>query len=104
MSQPMKVALMKPTFVPNRDTQMLWSAISSQEVAAGGPYTAGGLTLASKSTNYDAPNDRTNLVAADTIIGPGLTVDTAFAVVYDSSTGALWSLVDFEGTKSISSG
>lgn len=105
LANPMKVALMKPSFVPNRDTQLVWTDVSAQEIAVVAPYVAGGQALASKSKNYDAANDRTNLLAADTVWGPGLTTDVAFAVIYDSSGAQpLWSLVDFQGTKSVVSG
>jgi hypothetical protein len=106
LANPLKVALMRPTFVPNRDTQLVWADVSANEVAVvAGIYAAGGQALAGKTKNYDAVNDRTNLVAADTTWGPGYTVDTAFAVVYDDSGAKpLWSLVDFEGIKSVVAG
>lgn len=101
----MKIALMKPTFVPNRDTQKVYADISAQELATSPGYTVGGLTLTTKSTPYDSATDRTNLVADDPVWGPGATFDTAFAVVYDNSgTKPLWGLVDFEATKSVANG
>ena len=101
---PIKVALLKPTFVPNRDTQKLWTDISAQEVT-GPTYTAGGIALAGKAVAYDPSADRTDLKANDTTWGPGATFDTAFAAIYDDSgSKPLWSLVDFEGTKSVSNG
>jgi hypothetical protein len=103
VAQPMKVALLKPTFVPNRDTQKVFADVSAQEITGTG-YTAGGVALANRTQNYDAANDRTNLVADDSNWS-GATFDAAFAVVYDSSGAKpLWSLVDFEGTKSVASG
>lgn len=105
LANPMKVALLKPTYVPALDTQLVWTDIAAQEVAAGGGYTAGGLVLANKTANYDAPNDRTNLLADDSIWGPGATFDAAFAAIYDNSGAKpLWSLVDFESTKSVVGG
>jgi hypothetical protein len=104
MAQPLKVALLQPSFVPDRDNQQVWGDISASEIAAGGPYVAGGKLLTTKSTNYDPSSDRTNLLADDTVWGPGFTADSAFAVIYDSATNRLWSLVDFEGTKEIVSG
>lgn len=102
-ANPLKVALLKSTFVPNRDTQKLWSDISGQEIVGTG-YTAGGQALSGKSTSYDATGDRTNLLAADSNWGPGATFDAAYAAIYDSSGGVLWSLVDYEGIKSVSNG
>ena len=102
-TQPLKVALMKPTFVPNFDVQAVWADIASQE-ASGAGYSAGGAALANRTTNYDAAQDRTNLLADDTSWGPGLTVDAAFAVIYDGGSGAIWSCVDFQETKSVVDG
>ena len=102
-TQPLKVALMKSTFSPDFDTQVTWGDIAAQEVAGAG-YTAGGQALAGRATNYDASQDRTNLVANDTTWGPGLTVDAAHAVIYDSGSGAIWSHVNFEEVKSIVDG
>ena len=106
LADQMKVALMKPTFVPDRDVQKVFADIAAQELAAGAGYTAGGAVLANKATNYDAAADRTNLVADDVTWGPGATFDTGFAVVYDntSATKILWSVVNFEGTKSVVNG
>ena len=105
----MKIALMKPTYVPNPDTQKFWADVSAQELAAGAGYTAGGITLATKSQAYNAATDRTDLKAADVSWGPGATFDAAFAVIYDAQSGVaatmpLWSLVDFQGTKSVAAG
>ena len=104
LAQPLKVALLRPTYTPNPDTHRVWSDIAAQELAAAGGYTAGGQTLASKTVNYDAATDRTNLLAADNVWN-NATFDTAFAAIYDSSGSMpLWSLVNFEGTKSVVSG
>lgn len=104
LSQPLKVALLKPTYVPAPDTHKVWSHVSAQELAAGSGYTAGGQTLANKTRNYDAATDRTNLLADDNVWNAA-TFDTAFAVIYDpSGSMPLWSLVDFEGTKNVVSG
>ena len=103
VANPLKVALLKPTFVPNPDTQLLWSHISGQEITGPG-YTAGGQALANKTKNYDASADRTNLLADDNVWS-GATFQTAFAAIYDSGgAGQLWSLVDFEGTKDVAGG
>jgi len=104
MANPLTVALMKPTFVPNIDTQKVWTDVAAQELAAGGGYTSPGQVLASKSQNYDAANDRTNLLAADSVWS-GATFQTSFAVVYDNSGAKpLWSIVDFEGLKDVAGG
>jgi len=105
MGDPMTVALLRPGFVPNYDTQKVWADIAAQEVAAGGGYTAGGILLAGKGAPYDNVNHLYNLQAANVQWGPAATFDAAFAVVYDNSgTKPLWSMVDFQGTKSVVNG
>jgi len=104
LANPLTVMLLKPTFVPNIDTQKLYADISAQELAAGGGYTVGGQLLASKTANYDAAQDRTNLLSADSIWSAA-TFDTAYAAIYDNSgSKPLWSLVDFEGIKNVAGG
>jgi hypothetical protein len=93
MANPMKVALLKPTYVPNRDTHKVWTDISAHEVVGAG-YTAGGQVLATKATPYDPANDRTDFRSADTTWGPGATFLAHYAVVYDDSgVKPLWSLL-----------
>ena len=100
----LKVCLLKPTYVIDSDNQKLYTDISAQEVTGTG-YTAGGLTLASKTVVYDPATDRTNLICNDSVWGPGATFDCAYAAIYDSGgTKPLWSIVNFEETKSVSNG
>lgn len=104
LAQPLKVALLKVTYAPNPDTHKVWADIAAQELAAAGGYAAGGQVIATKTVNYDAANDRTNLLAVDNVWNAA-TFDTAYAAVYDSSGAMpLWSLVDFEGIKSVVNG
>ena len=104
MANPITVALLKPTYVPNPDTHKLWSDIAAQELAAGGGYTAGGKALTGKAQNYDSAGDRTNLLAND-LTWTAATFQTAYAAVYDNSGAKpLWSLVDFEGIKDVAGG
>jgi hypothetical protein len=99
VANPMKVALMKPTYVPNPDTHKVWADVSAQELATAGGYTAGGQDIANRGQSYDPATDRTNLTGDDNTWQP-VTIQTSFAVVYDNSGAkALWSLVDFEGMK-----
>jgi hypothetical protein len=103
LANPIKVALLKPTYVPDLDNHKLWPTISAQEITGAG-YTAGGQLLASKAAPYDSAADRTDLQAAD-VVWSGATFDAAFAAIYDSSGAqALWALVDFESTKSVVAG
>jgi hypothetical protein len=105
LANPMKVALMKPTYSPNPDTHRVWTDIAGEELSAAGGYATGGLALTGKTQNYDAAQDRTNLLAADSSWGPGATFATRYAVVYDDSGAKpLWSLVDFEAVKDVDNG
>ena len=105
LANPIKVALMKPGFVPNRDTQKVFADIAASELAAAGGYAAGGIALANKSAPYDPAIDTTHYYADDVQWGPGATFDAAYAVIYDSSGAKpLWSLIDFQGTKSVAAG
>ena len=104
LAQEKRVALLHPSFVPNRDTQKVWTDVVASEISGPG-YTAGGLVLANKAAVYDSANDRTDLKADDSVWGPGATFDAGYAVVYDTTgTKPLWSLVDFEGSKSVTDG
>jgi hypothetical protein len=103
MANPLKVALLKSTYSPNPDTHKVWADIAAQEIVGTG-YTAGGQALAGKAENYDAAQDRTNLVCADNT-WTGATFQTAFAAIYDDSGAKpLWSLVNFEAVKDVTAG
>jgi hypothetical protein len=102
-TNPMKVALLKPTYVPDLDNHLTWSQLSGQEITGTG-YTAGGQTLATKAAPYTPASDRTDLQAAD-VVWSGATFDAGYAAIYDSSGAqTLWALIDFQGTKSVESG
>lgn len=101
---PMKVMLLKPTYVPAPDVHLVYTDISAQEIVGTG-YAAGGLALANLVANYDAAQDRTNLLADDSVWGPGATFDTGFAAIYNNAGAKpLWSLVDFEAVRSVVDG
>ena len=106
LGNPIKVALFKSTWVPNYDAPMSYSALAGTNEVTGAGYTAGGVALASKAAPYNGSTDRTDLQAADSSWGPGATFDAGFAVIYDDSspTKLVWSVVDFEGIKSVNNG
>lgn len=113
LANPMTVALLRPGFVPNLDVQKVWADVAGSEVANGNGYATGGQLLANRLAPYDAAADQFNLQADDTAwdggkltdSGPGATFDAAFAVIYNNSGAKeLWSLIDFEGTKSVQAG
>jgi hypothetical protein len=102
----MKVALMKPSFVPNPDAVMSFSALQAANEVVGAGYTAGGTSLTGKAAPYTPASDRTDLQAADVTWGPGATFDTGFAVIYDNTDASklIWAVIDFQATKSIVGG
>jgi hypothetical protein len=63
-----KCTLHTATYAPNQDTHTFASDLTN-ELATGGGYTAGGVTLASKTTAYDSATNQTRLDAADVSVG-----------------------------------
>jgi hypothetical protein len=95
--QTMHVALMRPTFTPNIDTQLRYSDISAQELAAAGGYVAGGKVIPNRSISYDALANEYNLIGDDVVWGPGATFSVRYGIIYEQSTADkfLWGLLDF---------
>lgn len=52
-------------YTPNIDTHDNWDDVSSTEYGTGSGYTAGGVTLASKTVTVDTGNDQVDVDAAD---------------------------------------
>ena len=104
--QDMRVILMKPTYGPNIDTQLRYSDVSAQEVAAGGGYSVGGKSLTGKSISYDSANDEYNLLADDLSWGPGATFQCRYGVIleWDTTDKFLWAILDFGALQDITSG
>jgi len=102
----MGVILMKSTFAPNIDSQLRYSDISAQELAAGGGYTAGGKQIINRSTSYNASADEYDLAGDDVTWGPGATFTARYGVVYEmaSADKFLWALLDFEADIPVSNG
>jgi hypothetical protein len=95
--QQMGIMLMKPTYVPNIDTQLRYSDVSAQEIAAGGGYVLGGKEILTRSISYDALNNEYNMLGDDVVWGPGATFTTRYGIVYEMATADkfLWELLDF---------
>jgi len=98
-----KVALLTSSYTPNIDTHTFLSDVTSNEVAAGGGYTSGGVTLTGVAYTYDSTNNR-SVLAADDAVWASATFTTRYAVVYKStgtaSTSPLLSYVDFGANQS----
>jgi hypothetical protein len=101
----MKTSLHTATYVPNQDTDNYFDDCTNEVTSAN--YTAGGLTLASKTLTYTAG---TNVIAFDAADAAwtDVTFTTRIGVVYKStgtaSTSHLFSYVDFGANQTIASG
>lgn len=105
-SDTIKVALLTSSYTPNQDTHDYFNDVSANEVTGTG-YTAGGITLASKTATYDSATNVIVLDAAD-VTWSSSTITARYAVVYDStgtaSTSALIGYVDFGSDQSSTNG
>lgn len=100
-----KVALATSSYTPNQDTHDFFDDVTNEVTGTG--YTAGGVTLGSKSTSFDATSNETRLIAADAV-WTGATITARFAVVYKStgtaSTSPLLGYVNFGSDQSEAAG
>ena len=78
-----KVALTTSAYTPNVDTHDFFDDVTN-ELSTGGGYTAGGATLASVTSTYDAANNRVVIDAADPS-WPAATFTCRSAVFYVST-------------------
>ena len=106
-SDTIKVALLSSSYTPNQDTHDYLDDVSSYEVTGTG-YTAGGITLSSKTSTYDGTNNVIVLDAAD-VTWSSSTITARYAVVYDDSganaaSKALIGYVDFGSDQSSTNG
>jgi hypothetical protein len=105
-SDTIKVALLTSSYTPNQDTHDYFNDVSANEVTGTG-YTAGGITLSSKTATYDSGTNVIVLDAAD-VTWSSSTITARYAVVYDStgtaSTSALIGYVDFGSDQSSTNG
>lgn len=102
-----KVALLSSGYTPDQDTHDYFDDVSTYEVTGTG-YSAGGETLASKTSTYDSGTNVITLDAAD-VTWSSSTITARYAVVYDasggsSSTNPLIGYVDFGSDQSSSNG
>lgn len=99
------VSLHTSTYTPNQDTDEFFDD-ATNEVAAGGGYTAGGETLASKTQDYTAGTNIVKLDAAD-VVWSASTITARYAVIRKNTgtagTSPLLGYVDFGQDESSSS-
>jgi hypothetical protein len=106
-SDTIKVALLNNTYTPDQDAHNYYDDVVAYEVTGTG-YTAGGLTLANKTNNY---NSSTNVIIldGDDLTWASSTITARYAVVYDATpatnaTRPLIGYVDFGSDQSSSNG
>lgn len=101
-----KVALIANTYTPNQDTDQFFSTPQVNEITGAG-YTAGGVTLSSKTLAYDAASNEVRFDAAD-VSWTTASFTARYAVVYNStgtaSTSPLLGYVDFGADETVTSG
>lgn len=77
-----KAMLCTSAYTPNRDTDRYKSSVTNEVVGTG--YTAGGLTLTSKTMTYDAASHTMTLDCADPVWATS-TIIARYLVFYDST-------------------
>lgn len=91
-----KAMLCTSTYTPDQDAHQFKSSVTNEVTGTG--YTAGGVTLASKTANYDGPSNTLTLDSADPSWASS-TITARYLVFYVSTgtdaTSALISYVDF---------
>ncbi len=92
-----KVMLCTSTYVPNKDTHAFKSDVTGEVTGAG--YTAGGATVATITSTYDATNDRAQVDGVD-VSWTGLNTTFRYAVMYvdtgTATTSRLLQYINFE--------
>lgn len=97
-----KIALCTASYTPDIDANVFFSDLTN-EVAAGGGYTAGGNAMTSKVVTQDNTNDLAYF-DADDASWPSATFTARYAIIYKStgtpSTSPLIAVIDLGGNKS----
>jgi hypothetical protein len=103
-SDTIKAMLCTSSYVPDQDLHRYKSSVTNEITGTG--YTAGGVTLTSKTVTYDAPSNTLTLDCADPSWAAA-TITARYLVIYKStgtdSTSPLLVFVDF-GTDISSTG
>jgi hypothetical protein len=100
-----KIALCTSSYTPNQDTHDFFDDVTNEVSGTG--YSAGGVTLGSKTLNYDSGTNVLSL-RGGTSSWSSATFTTRYAVIYKDTgtagTSPLLGWVDFGGDQSVSSG
>lgn len=111
LSDTVNIILVASTYTPSIG-HLTYSDLGGNEIATGGNYTQGGLTLGTKSIAIDSTNHRAYFTSAQAQ-WTSATITAAFAVVLKKTTGSgsapgstdpLIGVYDFGGNKSSSNG
>jgi hypothetical protein len=99
----LKIAILSSAATINQDTQDYWDDLVANEISGTG-YTAGGITLASKTLTYDGPTNTVRMKAADVVWSTVSFTNGRYAIVYKStgtnSTSHLVAYIDFGANQS----
>jgi len=100
-----KVMLCTSTYVPDQDTHIYKSSITNEVIGTG--YTAGGVTLTTKTIGYTGATNVTKL-DADDVTWASSTITARYAVIYVDTgvdaTSVLLGYVDFGADVSSTNG
>lgn len=93
-----KVALCTTTYSPNYDTHGVYADLTNQTTGTG--YTAGGITLTSKTITQDTTNDWWTFDAAD-VTWSSASFSFRYAIIYDDTAASkpLIAAIDFGSTQ-----
>lgn len=105
LSDVVKAALFTNTYVPNQDTDELYSGLTN-EVANGNGYTTGGNTMAVPTITYTAGTNTSKFDANDPSVWTASGAGFAFRYVvsYDSTTDILIGYNDYGSTLTLAAG
>jgi hypothetical protein len=84
----LKLALVTDAYTPNRDTHDFWDDASGSDLANGGGYSTGGVTLTSVATSYDSASDQVRLDFDDVSWTFTASKTWRYGVVYIDTAGA----------------
>jgi hypothetical protein len=108
-TETLKIALMVPSFSYDPDIHAAWADCSSNEIAGGYGYTAGGLALTGVSVGLDSETGlvvvSANTATWEAVGGP--IADTASAIIYSDSRSpdkTVIKHIGFEETKTTTDG
>jgi hypothetical protein len=99
----LKIAILSSAAAINQDTNQYWSDLVANEITGTG-YTAGGITLSSKTLTYDTATNTIRMKAADVTWSTVTFTNGRYAIVYKSTgtntTSHVEAYIDFGANES----